>query len=111
MKPFFQEKEFSFLQLRDSLELSFVADAEMAFTTLSSTGRRVFNRLQPGHFETVLIDEAAQASEVTTLQALTFGCRRYTDALQYLPFVSCFVLSTLLKTRHPLYRIDQDVSI
>ncbi len=48
----------------------------MVFTTLSSTGRRVFNRLESGHFETVLIDEAAQASEVTTLQALTFGCRR-----------------------------------
>lgn len=64
------------MQLRDALELSFVEDAEMVFTTLSSTGRRVFNRLQPGHFETVLIDEAAQASEVTTLQALTFGCRR-----------------------------------
>ena len=48
----------------------------MVFTTLSSTGRKVFSRLQAGHFETVLIDEAAQASEVTTLQALTFGCRR-----------------------------------
>lgn len=64
------------VQVRDALELSFVSDAEMVFTTLSSTGRKVFNRLKPGHFETVLIDEAAQASEVTTLQALTFGCRR-----------------------------------
>jgi len=64
------------VQVRDSLERSYVADAEMVFTTLSSTGRNVFNRLPVGHFETVLIDEAAQASEVTTLQALTFGCRR-----------------------------------
>ena len=71
--PFFQVCN---LQVRDALELSIVADAEMVFTTLSSTGRRVFNRLESGHFETVLIDEAAQASEVTTLQALTFGCRR-----------------------------------
>lgn len=62
--------------MRDSVELLFVEDAEMVFTTLSSTGRKVFGRLSPGHFETVLIDEAAQASEVTTLQALTFGCRR-----------------------------------
>ena len=59
------------------LELSFVQDAEMVFTTLSSTGRKVFSKLQQGHFETVLIDEAAQASEVTTLQAMTFGCQRY----------------------------------
>lgn len=68
-------------QVRDALELSLVADAEMVFTTLSSTGRRVFNRLESGHFETVLIDEAAQASEVTTLQALTFGCRRSGNSL------------------------------
>ncbi len=47
----------------------------MVFTTLSSTGRRIFARL-PAPFETVLVDEAAQASEIAALQALAFGCRR-----------------------------------
>ena len=63
------------MQARENLELSFTAEAEMVFTTLSSTGRRIFSRL-PAPFETVLVDEAAQASEIAALQALTFGCRR-----------------------------------
>ena len=63
-------------QARDALELLFVQEAEMVFTTLSSTGRKIFGRLDPGHFETVLIDEAAQASEIASLQALAFGCKR-----------------------------------
>lgn len=62
-------------QARENLELSFTAEAEMVFTTLSSTGRRIFSRL-PAPFETVLVDEAAQASEIAALQALAFGCRR-----------------------------------
>ena len=64
------------MQVDAELELSFVMEAEMVFTTLSSTGRRVFQRLPPHAFETVLIDEAAQASEIAALQPLTFGCRR-----------------------------------
>ena len=64
------------MQVDAELELSFVMEAEMVFTTLSSTGRRVFQRLPPNAFETVLIDEAAQASEIAALQPLTFGCRR-----------------------------------
>ena len=63
-------------QARENLELSFTAEAEMVFTTLSSTGRRIFARL-PAPFETVLVDEAAQASEIAALQALAFECRRY----------------------------------
>ena len=63
------------MQARDNLELSFVNEADMVFTTLSSTGRRVFARMQ-NRFETVLIDEAAQASEIAVLQPLTFGCKR-----------------------------------
>lgn len=47
----------------------------MVFTTLSSTGRRVFERMKNA-FDTVLIDEAAQASEVAVLQPLSFGCKR-----------------------------------
>jgi len=71
------------------LEASLVSRAEMVFTTLSSTGRRVFQLLAaannsgrsssssppPPLFETVLIDEAAQATEPAALQALRFGAR------------------------------------
>jgi senataxin len=63
------------VQVDANLELSFVKEAEMVFTTLSSTGRRIFQRLEVP-FETVLIDEAAQASEIAALQPLTFGCKR-----------------------------------
>ena len=65
-----------YVQVGTELELSFVMEAEMVFTTLSSTGRRVFQRLPPNAFETVLIDEAAQASEIAALQPLTFGSKR-----------------------------------
>ena len=64
------------LQVKDSLELSFVQEAEIVFTTLSGTGRRIFSRLQDA-FENVLIDEAAQASEIAVLQPLMLGCKRY----------------------------------
>lgn len=69
-------RDTSYMQVDAELELSFVTEAEMVFTTLSSTGRRVFQRLPPNTFETVLIDEAAQASEIAALQPLTFGCKR-----------------------------------
>jgi superfamily I DNA and/or RNA helicase len=62
-------------QARENLEVSFVSEAEMVFTTLSCTGRRVFERMG-GRFETVLIDEAAQANEMAVLQPLVFGCKR-----------------------------------
>ena len=67
-------------QARDNLELSFVNEADMVFTTLSSTGRRVFERMQ-NRFETVLVDEAAQASEIAVMQPLTFGCKRCAGSL------------------------------
>ena len=66
---------WSVIQAEIALELSFVSEAEMVFTTLSSTGRRIFQRLTTP-FHTVLIDEAAQASEIATLQPLAFGARR-----------------------------------
>ena len=69
-------REWIHVQVGTELELSFVMEAEMVFTTLSSTGRRVFQRLPPYAFETVLIDEAAQASEIAALQPLTFGSKR-----------------------------------
>ncbi|KAL3156802.1 hypothetical protein ABBQ38_001073 [Trebouxia sp. C0009 RCD-2024] len=61
--------------VRENLELSFVQEAEMVFTTLSSTGRKIFSRLENA-FENVLVDEAAQASEIAVLQPLTLGCTR-----------------------------------
>lgn len=63
------------LQMRDNLEASLMQEAEMVFTTLSSTGRRSFGKMV-GKFETVLVDEAAQATEVAALQALSLGCKR-----------------------------------
>lgn len=63
------------VQVRENLELSFVQEAEMVFTTLSSTGRKIFSRLENA-FENVLVDEAAQASEIAILQPLTLGCTR-----------------------------------
>jgi hypothetical protein len=53
--------------------------AEIVFTTLSSTGRRAFERGR--RFDLVLIDEAAQASEAATLQPLTLGSGKYVIAL------------------------------
>jgi hypothetical protein len=46
-------------RVREELEASLMEEAEMVFTTLSSTGRAVFGRLSRG-FDLVLIDEAAQ---------------------------------------------------
>lgn len=64
------------VQVSENLELSFVQEAEMVFTTLSSTGRRIFSRLENA-FENVLVDEAAQASELAVLQPFMLGCKRY----------------------------------
>ena len=61
--------------IREALELNFLDSAEMVFTTLSSTGKKVLSKVNRG-FETVLIDEAAQASEVSTLQPLVYGCQQ-----------------------------------
>lgn len=60
----------------DALEESFIRDAQMVFTTLSSTGRKIFARTA-GLFEAVLVDEAAQATELATLQVLAFQCKQY----------------------------------
>lgn len=84
-------------QVETELALSFVMEAEMVFTTLSSTGRKVFARLPPNAFETVLIDEAAQASEIAALQPLTFGCKRWATI-----FTTC--LQMRLDTPHGLAR-------
>lgn len=63
----------------DALEESFIREAQMVFTTLSSTGRKVFTRTA-ALFEAVLVDEAAQATELATLQVLAFQCKQYAQA-------------------------------
>ncbi|KVH99549.1 putative helicase MAGATAMA 3 [Cynara cardunculus var. scolymus] len=53
---------FNLEEARASLEASFANEAEVVFTTVSSSGRKLFSRLTHG-FDMVVIDEAAQASE------------------------------------------------
>eukprot|EP00775_Hariotina_reticulata_P003847 gene3846-4104_t len=61
-------------ELKNDLEVSFVEQAEMVFTTLSSSARDILGRLARP-FELVLIDEAAQAAEVAALQPLVYGAQ------------------------------------
>lgn len=68
-------QRYNFRSMRDSLEVSFMDNAQMVFTTLSSSGRAVFSKVRK-KFELVLIDEAAQAQEVATLQPLIHGATR-----------------------------------
>ena len=50
-------------------------EASIVCTTLSCAGYSMFSQLRQG-FDTVLIDEAAQAVEVSTLIPLKYACRR-----------------------------------
>lgn len=72
------------------LAASHMDSAEIVFTTLSSTGRRAFERGRK--FDLVLIDEAAQASEAATLQPLTLGSGKY--ALLYLLYCLSWILKS-----------------
>lgn len=63
---------------RFALEASLVAEAEIVFTTLSSASKGVFAKLaakEGVRFDLVLIDEAAQASEVASLVPLCHGAK------------------------------------
>ncbi|CAI5956322.1 unnamed protein product [Closterium sp. NIES-64] len=60
---------------RAQLEASFAEEAEVVFTTASSSGRRIFARLAHG-FDMCVFDEAAQASEMAALPPLTLRCQR-----------------------------------
>lgn len=66
---------FNMEEARASLEASFANEAEIVFTTVSSSGRKLFSRLTHG-FDMVVIDEAAQASEVAVLPPLSLGAAR-----------------------------------
>ncbi|KAG6543891.1 hypothetical protein Mapa_014731 [Marchantia paleacea] len=66
---------FSHDDARQKLEASFANEAEIVFTTVSSSGRRIFTKLAHG-FDMVVIDEAAQASEVAVLPPLSLRAAR-----------------------------------
>jgi len=59
----------------EAARLAVLNDAQIVCTTLSCAGYAMFSQLKVG-FDTVLIDEAAQAVEVSTLIPLKYGCRR-----------------------------------
>ena len=61
--------------VRAALEASLVDDAEIVFSTLASSSRRVFRDVANG-FDTVLVDEAAQANETATLIPFLHGAKR-----------------------------------
>jgi len=62
----------SLRQLTDDIELSFIDEAEIVCCTLSSVhARRAFSSTTP--FKAIIIDEACQANELTTLIPLSYN--------------------------------------
>lgn len=59
----------------DAAKMAVLNDASIVCTTLSCAGYSMFSQLDRG-FDTVLVDEAAQAVEVSTLIPLKYGCQR-----------------------------------
>jgi len=60
----------------EELKTLLLSEAEMVFSTLSSTQQKIFKESAiRAPFHTVLIDEAGQASEVATLQPMTAGAK------------------------------------
>jgi hypothetical protein len=59
----------------DAAKTLVLNEASIVCTTLSCAGYSIFSQLKQG-FDTVLIDEAAQAVEVSTLIPLKYACRR-----------------------------------
>lgn len=66
---------FNLEDARAHLEACLTNEAEIVFTTVSSSRRKIFSRLTHG-FDMVVIDEAAQASEVAVLPPLSLGAAR-----------------------------------
>ncbi|VFQ59069.1 unnamed protein product [Cuscuta campestris] len=60
---------------RDSIRASILSEAVIVFSTLSFSGSPVFSKLNHG-FDVVIIDEAAQAVEPSTLIPLSNGCKQ-----------------------------------
>ncbi|PKA50751.1 putative helicase MAGATAMA 3 [Apostasia shenzhenica] len=100
---------FNLEDARASLEASFANEAEIVFTTVSSSGRKLFSRLTHG-FDMVVIDEAAQASEVAVLPPLSLGAARCVlvgDPQQLPATVISKAAGTLLYSRSLFERFQQ----
>ncbi|WOK91590.1 helicase sen1 isoform X4 [Canna indica] len=100
---------FNMEDARASLEASFANEAEIVFTTVSSSGRKIFSRLTHG-FDMVVIDEAAQASEVAVLPPLSLGAARCVlvgDPQQLPATVISKAAGTLLYSRSLFERFQQ----
>ncbi|XP_031273034.1 probable helicase MAGATAMA 3 [Pistacia vera] len=100
---------FNLEDARSSLEASFANEAEIVFTTVSSSGRKLFSRLTHG-FDMVVIDEAAQASEVGVLPPLALGAARCVlvgDPQQLPATVISKAAGTLLYSRSLFERFQQ----
>ncbi|CAL1388920.1 unnamed protein product [Linum trigynum] len=100
---------FNLEEARSSLEASFANEAEIVFTTVSSSGRKLFSRLTHG-FDMVVIDEAAQASEVGVLPPLALGAARCVlvgDPQQLPATVISKAAGTLLYSRSLFERFQQ----
>lgn len=100
---------FNLEEARASLEASYANEAEIVFTTVSSSGRKLFSRLSHG-FDMVVIDEAAQASEVAVLPPLSLGAARCVlvgDPQQLPATVISKAAGTLLYSRSLFERFQQ----
>ncbi|VFQ78976.1 unnamed protein product [Cuscuta campestris] len=100
---------FNLEEARASLEASFANEAEIVFTTVSSSGRKLFSRLTHG-FDMVVIDEAAQASEVGVLPPLSLGAARCVlvgDPQQLPATVISKAAGTLMYSRSLFERFQQ----
>ncbi|KAF5185214.1 Helicase sen1 [Thalictrum thalictroides] len=100
---------FNLEDARANLEASFANEAEIVFTTVSSSGRKLFSRLTHG-FDMVVIDEAAQASEVGVLPPLALGAARCVlvgDPQQLPATVISKAAGTLLYSRSLFERFQQ----
>ncbi|KAJ9181814.1 hypothetical protein P3X46_005868 [Hevea brasiliensis] len=100
---------FNLEEARASLEASFANEAEIVFTTVSSSGRKLFSRLTHG-FDMVVIDEAAQASEVAVLPPLALGAARCVlvgDPQQLPATVISKAAGTLMYSRSLFERFQQ----
>ena len=60
---------------RRGVRLDILAEADVICTTLSGAGHEMLNSL-PFDFETVVVDEAAQAVELSTIIPLRYGCKQ-----------------------------------
>ncbi|KAL5705865.1 hypothetical protein ACHQM5_024101 [Ranunculus cassubicifolius] len=105
-----QESLHTTEEIRANLQSSFVDDAEIVFTTVSSCGRKLFSHLKCG-FDTVVVDEAAQASEVALLPLLTLDvghCVLVGDPQQLPATVISKVVGSLLYERSLFERFQQE---